>query len=170
MSQSTVFYRCRSSQNGFALLETEFESWKNQHIAAMAAWDADDWMDECIARKDEPLRMQKVVFGCLFEKRLYDTEAAGNAVLDLFDGALGAFHKIRPAIDKAQSLGYELNNLRKFEDAQRELESAKKQFVDRWPWRNPILQVRALADYENGDCIDLGDFINAVQNSSAWSD
>jgi hypothetical protein len=170
MSQAILFRLCRARQHAFHGVETEFESWKVESVEADMACEVDCWVQECLTIRDQTKSLYERIRRLKFANKIKNFPALGQAILQLFETALGVFTSVRESIQLVTDRGFVVEGLNDFKRAETELQQLQDSIRQRWPLFDKDMWDRTGAEYERGESQSTEEILRELQDRNSSGD
>jgi hypothetical protein len=159
-----IVHICRGRARSIDLLGSEFETWQQAHVEAMAARDVEDWVRACLDENALTLRSCQAVRRKALAGQVGDLQGVGEATAKVFDSATRLFDLVLTGVQKAEARGFTIEQAPELRQAATELRRRRAEFVAFWPWLDEALWRRAGEDMDADRVEDAEDILHELQS------
>lgn len=164
----TQLYLCRSRKSAVESVTAQFEEWKSDHVKAMRACDAEEWMQESIRASQITLEAFNMAFQGLRSNKLAgDPEEYAEVLARLFEATVNFADAVAEVVPLAKENGFFVENEVLFQKTRAELLKAKNAFTRHWPKRNQAVWKKSAEEIANGEFQFTEDILNEIQTGGS---
>lgn len=146
-------------------IESTIEAWKKDHDEAMAVFDIEDLIRECVGMKMFLTAWKKHVWRRFFDEKIQNVQETGRALLDALENASKVFPHVKEAIALAKQEGYEVENSSMLDEAEAALETLKLDHATRWPFVDASQITLAREEIKSGKFRSTEDILHELQSN-----
>jgi len=170
-ARSTIYRaKARGIEDATRDIENAVEWWKPDHDDAMCVREIEDLARECISIRDDLQNWVESCWSCATHGTVADFTSVNNELQEAFSIGQARFQSVRECIDEAGRRGYQLDNTREFNEAEKQITKMQSEFEEKWPSLNLQVLRQSMADYRAGRYRTAKDLFDEFQRRNSKRD